>query len=65
MTVTINAIREGLNYNSELRMGWRHFTQKGNGVLKEQAVRTRTAFGIKVVGGWNEFQFEEKRFAYS
>jgi predicted amidohydrolase YtcJ len=30
-------------------------------MLKEQAARTPPGVWIKVIGGWNEFQFEEKR----
>ena len=30
-------------------------------MLNEQAARTPPGVWIKVIGGWNEFQFEEKR----
>jgi len=56
-----HAIREGLNYNSELRWDGVTSLKRAMELLKEQAVRTPDGVWIKVVGGWNEFQFEEKR----
>lgn len=57
----IHAIREGLNYNSELRWDGVKTLKRAMEMLKEQAARTPPGVWIKVVGGWNEFQFEEKR----
>lgn len=57
----IHAIREGLNYNSELRWDGVKTLKRAMEILKEQAERTPPGVWIKVVGGWNEFQFEEKR----
>ncbi|MEO5681297.1 MAG: amidohydrolase [Chitinophagaceae bacterium] len=57
----IHAIREGLNYNSELRWDGVKTLKRAMEMLKEQAARTPEGVWIKVVGGWNEFQFEEKR----
>lgn len=57
----IHAIREGLNYNAELRWDGVRTLQRAMDMLKEQAARTPAGVWIKVVGGWNEFQFEEKR----
>ena len=57
----IHAIREGLNYNSELRWDGVTSLKRAMEMLKEQAARTPPGIWIKVVGGWNEFQFEEKR----
>jgi predicted amidohydrolase YtcJ len=56
-----HAIREGLNYNSELRWDGVTSLKKAMEMLQEQAARTPDGVWIKVVGGWNEFQFEEKR----
>ncbi|HET7002695.1 MAG TPA: amidohydrolase, partial [Puia sp.] len=56
-----HAIREGLNYNSELRWDGVTSLKRAMEMLKEQAARTPDSVWIKVVGGWNEFQFEEKR----
>ncbi len=57
----IHVIREGLNYNSELRWDGVKTLKRALEMLKEQAGRTPEGIWIKVVGGWNEFQFEEKR----
>jgi predicted amidohydrolase YtcJ len=56
-----HVIREGLNYNSELRWDGVTSLRRAMEMLKEQAARTPAGVWIKVVGGWNEFQFEEKR----
>jgi predicted amidohydrolase YtcJ len=57
----IHAIREGLNFNMELRWDGVKTLKRAMDMLKEQAARTPQGVWIKVVGGWNEFQFEEKR----
>lgn len=57
----IHIIREGLNYNAELRWDGVKTLKRAMEMLKEQAARTPPGVWIKVVGGWNEFQFEEKR----
>jgi len=57
----LHIIREGLNYNAELRWDGVTSLKKAMQMLKEQAARTPDGAWIKVVGGWNEFQFEEKR----
>tara|TARA_R110000868_G_scaffold409765_2_gene695956 strand:- start:13828 stop:15495 length:1668 start_codon:yes stop_codon:yes gene_type:complete len=57
----IHVIREGLNYNSELRWDGVKTLKRAMEMLKEQAARTPPGAWIKVIGGWNEFQFEEKR----
>jgi len=57
----IHAIREGLNYNAELRWDGVTSLKKAMQMLKEQAARTPDGVWIKVVGGWNEYQFDEKR----
>lgn len=57
----LHVIREGLNYNSELRWDGVKTLKRAMEMLKEQAARTPDSVWIKVIGGWNEFQFEEKR----
>lgn len=57
----IHLIRGGLNFNMELR--WDGIKSLGDALfmLKEQAQRTPTPQWVRVVGGWSEFQFKEKR----
>ncbi len=57
----IHVIREGLNYNAELRWDGVRSLKRAMEMLKEQAARTPPGVWIKVIGGWNEFQFEERR----
>lgn len=57
----IHVIREGLNYNSELRWDGVKTLKRAMEMLKEQAARTPKGVWIKVIGGWNEYGFEEKR----
>ncbi|MBB3221492.1 amidohydrolase [Pseudoduganella umbonata] len=57
----LHIIREGLNYNAELRWDGVTSLKRALEMLKEQAARTPEGQWIKVVGGWNEYQFEEKR----
>ncbi|MYM38793.1 amidohydrolase [Duganella qianjiadongensis] len=57
----IHLIRGGLNYNLELR--WEGVPSLADALrmLKQQALRTPTPQWVRVVGGWTEFQFAEKR----
>lgn len=57
----LHIIRQGLNYNAELRWDGVTSLKKALQMLKEQAARTPDGAWVKVVGGWNEYQFEEKR----
>lgn len=57
----LHVIREGLNYNMELRWDGVTSLKRALEMLKEQAARTPEGEWVKVVGGWNEYQFEEKR----
>lgn len=57
----MHIIREGLHFNSELRWDGVKTLKRAMEMLKEQAQRTPPGVWIKVIGGWNEFQFEEKR----
>lgn len=57
----IHLIRGGLNFNMELR--WDGITSLSDAmaILKEQVARTPPPQWVRVVGGWSEFQFKEKR----
>jgi predicted amidohydrolase YtcJ len=54
-------IRGGLNYNMELR--WEGVPSLADALrmLEEQAERTPAPQWVRVVGGWSEFQFAERR----
>lgn len=54
-------IRGGLNFNMELR--WEGVPSLADALrmLKEQAARTPAPQWVRVVGGWSEFQFTERR----
>ena len=57
----LHLIRGGLNYNLELR--WEGVPSLADALrmLKDQADRTPAPQWVRVVGGWNEFQFAERR----
>lgn len=57
----IHLIRGGLSFNMELR--WDGITSLSDALamLKQQAERTPAPQWVRVVGGWSEFQFKEKR----
>jgi predicted amidohydrolase YtcJ len=57
----IHLIRGGLNYNLELR--WEGVPSLADALrmLREQALRTPHPQWVRVVGGWTEFQFAERR----
>src|SRR5471032_1174630 len=57
----LHLIRGGLNYNLELRWEGVPSLVDALRLLKEQADRTPTPQWVRVVGGWTEFQFAEKR----
>ncbi|MFT4058002.1 MAG: amidohydrolase [Legionella sp.] len=57
----IHLIRGGLNYNMELRWDDIHSLSDALYMLKEQADRTPEPQWVRVVGGWSEFQFKERR----
>ncbi|MFD1216578.1 amidohydrolase [Microbulbifer celer] len=54
-------IRGGLNFNMELR--WENVPSLSDALqmLKQQADRTPAPQWVRVVGGWSEFQFAERR----
>ncbi|CAI0757027.1 amidohydrolase [Serratia liquefaciens] len=57
----LHLIRGGLNYNLELR--WEGVPSLADALrmLKQQALRTPSPQWVRVVGGWTEFQFAERR----
>src|SRR5215469_14905002 len=57
----LHVIRGGLNYNMELRWDGLPSLADGLRMLKEQAARTPPPQWVRVVGGWTEFQFAERR----
>jgi len=57
----MHLIRGGLNYNLELRWEGVPSLADAMRMLKEQAARTPHPQWVRVVGGWSEFQFAEKR----
>jgi predicted amidohydrolase YtcJ len=57
----LHVIRGGLNYNMELRWDGVPSLADGLRMLQEQAQRTPPGQWVRVVGGWSEFQFTERR----
>ncbi|MDR3491335.1 MAG: amidohydrolase [Gammaproteobacteria bacterium] len=57
----LHLIRGGLSFNMELR--WDGITSLSDALsmLKDQARRTPPPQWVRVVGGWTEFQFKERR----
>lgn len=57
----LHVIRGGRFYNTELRWDGVKSLKRALEILKEQAQRTPKGQWVRVIGGWNEYQFEEKR----
>ena len=57
----IHPIRGGLNYNLELRWDGVDSLADALEMLKIQAQNTPAPQWIRVIGGWTEFQFKERR----
>jgi predicted amidohydrolase YtcJ len=57
----LHLIRGGLNYNMELRWDGVPSLADALRLLREQARRTPPPQWVRVVGGWTEFQFSERR----
>src|SRR6201995_4710033 len=57
----LHIIRGGLHYNLELRLDGVPSLADALRMLKDQAARTPAPQWVRVVGGWNEFQFAERR----
>src|ERR1700676_2434795 len=56
-----HVIRGGLNYNMELQWDSVVTLSDGLRMIREQAQRTPAPQWVRVVGGWSEFQFAERR----
>jgi predicted amidohydrolase YtcJ len=59
----LHLIRGGLNFNLELRWDGVPSLADALRMLREQARRTPAPQWVRVVGGWTEFQFAERRMA--
>ncbi|HPF37732.1 MAG TPA: amidohydrolase [Phycisphaerae bacterium] len=57
----LHVIRGGLNYNMELRWDGIWSLADALELLRLQALRTPAPQWVRVVGGWSEFQFRERR----
>ena len=57
----IHVIRGGLNFNMELRWDGVPSLALALEMLREQARRTPPPQWVRVIGGWTEFQFSERR----
>jgi predicted amidohydrolase YtcJ len=57
-----HVIRGGLHYTMELRWEGVPSLAEALRMLKEQAARTPPPQWVRVVGGWTEFQFAERRW---
>ena len=57
----MHPIRGGLNYNMELRWDGVPSLSDALRMLKDQAERTPAPQWVRVIGGWTEFQFAERR----
>ena len=57
----LHLIRGGLNYNMELRWDGVPSLADAMRMLKAQVARTPAPQWVRVVGGWTEFQFAERR----
>ncbi|HZV83095.1 MAG TPA: amidohydrolase family protein, partial [Geobacteraceae bacterium] len=57
----IHVIRGGLNFNMELRWDGVPSLALALEMLRGQARRTPPPQWVRVIGGWTEFQFAEKR----
>lgn len=57
----LHVIRGGLNFNLELRWDGVPTLAEALRMLRRQVLRTPAPQWVRVVGGWTEFQFAEKR----
>jgi predicted amidohydrolase YtcJ len=57
----MHPIRTGLSYNMELRWDGVPSLDDALRMLREQAERTPAPQWVRVIGGWSEFQFAERR----
>lgn len=57
----LHVIRGGLNFNMELRWDGVPSLSDALEMLRQQVKRTPAPQWVRVIGGWNEFQFAERR----
>jgi predicted amidohydrolase YtcJ len=57
----LHIIRGGLNFNMELRWDGVPSLADALNMLRKQVARTPAPQWVRVIGGWNEFQFAERR----
>ena len=57
----LHVIRGGRYYNAELRWDGVKTLRRALEMLHEQAERTPAGQWVRVVGGWSQYQFEERR----
>jgi len=57
----MHPIRGGLNYNFGIALGWRLFAGRRTANAERTAARTPAPQWVRVIGGWTEFQFAERR----
>lgn len=57
----LHIVRGGLHYNMELRWDGVPSLAEALRMLREQALRTPAPQWVRVVGGWSEYQFAERR----
>jgi predicted amidohydrolase YtcJ len=57
----LHVVREGMHFNLELRWDGVRSLARGLQMIREQAARTPVGQWLRVVGGWTESQFDEKR----
>src|SRR6202795_3338060 len=57
----MHPIRAGLSYNMDLRWDGVPSVADALRMLKDQAQRTAPPQWVRVIGGWREFQFKERR----
>ena len=58
----LHLTRGGRFYNAELRWDGVKTLKRALEMLREQAERTPDGQWVRVIGGWNPYQFEENRF---
>jgi predicted amidohydrolase YtcJ len=57
----LHMIRGGRSYNAEVRWDGLPSLEEGLRLVSEQVRRTPSPHWVRVVGGWSEFQFKERR----
>jgi predicted amidohydrolase YtcJ len=57
----LHLVRAGLNYGMEVRWDGVRSLRAGLAMLREECAKSPPGQWVRVVGGWSEFQFEERR----